>query len=511
MIENKDQELIYHFGPFTLHSHKRLVYEGKKEVKLSDRSFDILLAMAQAEGRQLSIEDLRERAWKGWIAESGTIHAEVSRLRKKLGGETNDHIKTCTGGGYKLGYEVKVEIEEERPEAGAAVVTDSQKDQNPFDSLVYALPEEGAAEIFLTFSRMASQKMVGQYPDAFMNYIHNDYQGFGMAIDYYGRTSPKLELELVVNMAFYWDERGRWAEGRERLRHALLRHGEGSSELKARALAWFGFMSYSVDDYKTANERLSEALHMGTQFGDDYTVTLALHALGCVAEAEGHYAKAIDLYKKSLVARERVEADGISPLGLKNTYLGLGNVARELGDFAGAENSYQTGLIKREEADDRRGIASSMIRLSVVAIAQGDLVRARILLDKSRQTIYGTPGKNAIALTQFNEGLIEAAGGQYEAALTSFKTCLELRREISEKRGVARAMEAIGKIYSLTDNEKEGARMLGAADALRRSAGCPMSPAEENRFAWLKDDIRKKWPKEFEEAGKRILEGIVIV
>jgi tetratricopeptide (TPR) repeat protein len=266
-------------------------------------------------------------------------------------------------------------------------------------------------------------------------------------------------------------------------------------------------MSYHVDDYVNAKKALSAGTTMSKELGDDSTLALALHGLAGVAEAEGKYAEAAAIYRKSLRASERVGADALQGM----TYTGLGSVAQAQGDYADAKKNYRKGLDKRELADDRRGLASSYSRLSVIAVAENDPAQARLLLNRSYETVYGTPGKQSIALGQFNLGLIEEASRQYKAALTAFQQCLILRQEISEKRGVARAMEGCAKMICLLGREKEAALQFGAADAIRISSSSPLSPNEHKKYGELRSEVRKKYPNQWNEGSQKVLDEIIVV
>ena len=226
-----------------------------------------------------------------------------------------------------------------------------------------------------------------------------------------------------------------------------------------------------------------------------------------MAEAEGRYSEASVHYRKSLQASQQANATWI----MSRTYRGLGIVAQSQGDYLNAKDFYLKSLGKRMEIGDKRGLVNYYSRLSAIALGLNDMGEARLLLDKSYETMYGTPSRPTLGLLQFNKGLIEQTSRQSKAAMTAFRQCLAIRQEIGERRGVARAMEAIGRLYIEMGKEKKAAWMFGAASSIRTLSSAPLSPNEEKKYrAWI-DEARKKSPKEYENGEKKMREEIVIV
>ena len=513
------ETIRYLFGGFVLDpSDRQLWRDGQIVEDIRPQEFDLLVLLVENAGRLVEKETLIDKIWGEAVIEDSALVTSISRLRQVLKAGDIDPIKAVPKKGYrfvspvtvdKVSDGVKESMGREAASIGAQVQSLEPVIIRPrgFDVLKALLPERERAEIFLDLGRKASTRMIGSEQNTWLSFIEDEYESFGVALDYYGKTSASLEVELASHLGFYWGVRGRWAEGRERLRHALARQQDGAPESRAQALTWFGYLSFQLDDYEAAKQSSSEGAGLSKEIGDDATMALALQVLGEVAEAEGRYPKAKTTLKKSLAACQRAKVDWL----IGRAYGALGTVARAEGNPVGAKEYYLQSLAKMEESDDKRRISSAYSRLSVVAVAHRDLAQARLMLDKSHETIYGTPGKQSIALAQFNLGLIEEASGQYQAALTAFQRSLALRKEIAEKRGVVRAMEAIGRIEVLMGNEKEAARIFGAAGALRTSAGAPMSPSEHKRYGALMLDVRKKFPQEWNDGRQKVLAEVIIV
>ena len=54
-------------------------------VALGNRAFEIIEALARAEGQLVSKDDLMERVWPGIIVGDNTLQVHISAVRKALG------------------------------------------------------------------------------------------------------------------------------------------------------------------------------------------------------------------------------------------------------------------------------------------------------------------------------------------------------------------------------------------------------------------------------------------
>ena len=90
------------FGPsgrFELQAHeRRLLVEGVP-ANLGARAFDLLLVLAERPAQLLSKHELMDQVWPGVIVEENNLAAQISALRKVLGGEL---IATIPGRGYRF-------------------------------------------------------------------------------------------------------------------------------------------------------------------------------------------------------------------------------------------------------------------------------------------------------------------------------------------------------------------------------------------------------------------------
>jgi predicted ATPase len=93
-------QAAWRFGRCELRPATReLLLDGRPQ-KLGERAFDLLLALAEAEGRPVSRDDLFDRAWPGRAVLEDNLKVQVMALRRLLGTEA---VVTVPGQGYRLG------------------------------------------------------------------------------------------------------------------------------------------------------------------------------------------------------------------------------------------------------------------------------------------------------------------------------------------------------------------------------------------------------------------------
>lgn len=92
------------FGRFELLPTVRELRAEGQALRIGERAFDLLLALAEAEGRPVSRDALFERAWPGRAVLDDNLKVQVMALRRLLGSEA---VVTVPGQGYRLGLPVR--------------------------------------------------------------------------------------------------------------------------------------------------------------------------------------------------------------------------------------------------------------------------------------------------------------------------------------------------------------------------------------------------------------------
>ncbi|WP_082902823.1 winged helix-turn-helix domain-containing protein [Paraburkholderia ginsengiterrae] len=88
-------------GRFQIDLEMRTLQQNGETLPLGSRAFDILAAVASANGRLVTKDELMNTVWPDTIVEENNIQVHLSALRKVLG-QDRDLILTVPGRGYQL-------------------------------------------------------------------------------------------------------------------------------------------------------------------------------------------------------------------------------------------------------------------------------------------------------------------------------------------------------------------------------------------------------------------------
>jgi len=107
---------LYDFGKFRCDPREHLLLCDDKPVSLSPKSFEILVALIQSNGRLLTKEELMRQVWPDSFVEEANLTVNISALRKVLGDAPGgeQYIETVPKRGYRFVAKVTEQREEDR-------------------------------------------------------------------------------------------------------------------------------------------------------------------------------------------------------------------------------------------------------------------------------------------------------------------------------------------------------------------------------------------------------------
>ena len=90
------------FGSWRLLPSSRSLLSSNQPVKLGSRAFELLLLLVEARGELVTKDELLRRIWPGTVVEENNIQAQMSALRRVLGADAAELIRTIPGRGYRF-------------------------------------------------------------------------------------------------------------------------------------------------------------------------------------------------------------------------------------------------------------------------------------------------------------------------------------------------------------------------------------------------------------------------
>lgn len=375
----------------------------------------------------------------------------------------------------------------------------------------------------LALGEEAETGLRGPQQTAWLGRLEREHDNLRAALDW-SQEAGYVEsgLRLAASLHWFWDRRGYLSEGRARLQALLERSQEQSASVltlpaslrQARAYALYGAASLAFDqgDGQASAALAGESVALFRQLDDRRGLALALPRLAFASGLASDQARR--LLAESLEIAQ--ELDEVWLLGLNHML--VGQVAFFQGDYrpARAELEAALGLLRR--SGDRWGLVHTLGPLGLLELGQGEFNQARSYLEESlliardlgdtrsmalitasvadvarcqkeydraeklyveSMELYRKLGNKAeIPAILHNLGYIALGQGDYEGARTLFSESLQQQRERDNKAGVAEGLAGLAALAGAQAAPERGARLFGAAAAIRESVQAPLWPAE---------------------------------
>jgi len=180
-------------------------------------------------------------------------------------------------------------------------------------------------------------------------------------------------IQSLNNLAGLYHAQGRKAEAELLLKRAQ----DLEAQVSAQFALWqshitLGLAAYGEGDYTQAEEQFAAALTVAEAFGPkDSRLATSLNNLAALYHAQGHYAEAEPLYKRSLAIREKTL--GPEHPDVATSLNNLAGIYKVQGHYAEAEPLYQRSLAIYEKAlgPEHPDVATSLENYAYLLRATG--------------------------------------------------------------------------------------------------------------------------------------------
>lgn len=285
--------------------------------------------------------------------------------------------------------------------------------------------------------------------------------------------------ELALALFGYNESRSRWPEMRELSQGMVDLATKLDQPLMA---AWLehdkAIPDVETGDLEPAAEHLALALERFRSLSDVTGQARCLTSLSHVLERLGQTDKALALTNEALVLSRRLEDRSVEGV----TYLALGTLHNQLGDFAAADDAFAHSFQLAQRARDRRSLAKRYLNAGISHLLSGRFDRAIESLlaseEMSGQLSDGnaqSESKEILAMAFASKGEFETAeqhllsglklSKTYKNTLREGRTLLQLAKISAATGDVARAIdltnEALVVIHNVSAKaEREGTQLL---------------------------------------------------
>jgi tetratricopeptide (TPR) repeat protein len=297
----------------------------------------------------------------------------------------------------------------------------------------------------LTLAEVAEPHLLGPDQIIWLDRLEADLSNLRSALKWFKQTGDAPGgLRLATALWTFWVIHDRAPEGRRWLQ-TFLNQGQGLPNEQARALVALGDLEERLGEYDAAAAHLDEAIVLA-RISDALTCeAAALRVRGNVAISQGEVTR--DLHNDEPGAE---------------------------GEFARAEALLQRSQTLAERAGDAWGMAKAKHWLGIVALERKDLTTALAVHEVVLEEFRRLGDHRQICMVVGNIGGIAAPAGDFERARTALAESLLLASRLSYHWWVGWCLDHLGCVAVDTGDYERGARLLGAAAALRPATGEPL-------------------------------------
>ena len=209
---------------------------------------------------------------------------------------------------------------------------------------------------------------VGEYE---LGRLEEERDNLRSAFDTALALEPEQALELGGRLALYWNPRGHYSEGRQRLAAALAAAPAAPPLARVRALNEAGYLAFWQADLDDAEQLGREALALAREHGDRSGSGYALNLLGGII-AVGDPIAAIEYYEEALAEYEAV-GDEAGRLGLLQD---LASNAVERGDYQRAISLLREKIATHDGRDTYSlALAVGLLGFALAGIGENEEAR----------------------------------------------------------------------------------------------------------------------------------------
>jgi predicted ATPase/DNA-binding SARP family transcriptional activator len=287
---------------------------------------------------------------------------------------------------------------------------------------------------FVEFIETALPQLRGAEQADWLDRVEQEHDNLRAALDWSATEAGRYlcgseaELRLASGLRLFWDRRGYWQEGRQRLLHALTSTEVGPlNPRRAGALLGAGVLAANLGDYAKARSCYEEALAVARQIDD-----------------------------RDLIG-------GVT--------MALGNLERELGAYAVAQRWFEESLAIWSELQDSNHYAAVLGNMALLLQNQGDLGQARRLQEECLTIARDHGVLNALTVALNSLAGIEFRQTHYAQALALLAENLTLQQRLRDPRLLIFTLNQVAFVRACQGAPAVAVRLWAAIETLRAQTG----------------------------------------
>ena len=326
------------------------------------------------------------------------------------------------------------------------------------------------AEYVVQFTAGAERHLTSSLQARRLAHLERDHANIAAALDW-AATNERSEIgfRLVSELWRFWWLNGYLSEGVAWIRRFVALRGMAPAAvpdvLYGKVLRGQVVLLSALGSFEEARATCEEAISLQRSLGDESGLAASLTSLGVIDQFGGDFDRSEESHAESLAIRRRIGDES----GVATSLSNLSSVAYGKNDLARAATFGEESLAIYRRLGHESGLAHALTKIGLVAAAEGKYVRAEELFSEClrMQRTVGNTGSTVYSLV--NLGAVAHKRGQHELAMARFHEALDLLERVPNKAALAKALEDIAATTAALGDPAKGARLLGAADAIRRT------------------------------------------
>lgn len=335
------------------------------------------------------------------------------------------------------------------------------------------------AAFFLRLAEDAEPRLKGPDQARWLRRLETEHDNLRAALRRLEETDPARALRAAVALSRWWQVRGHLGEGRERFEQALLRADPGPPALRADALDRAARLAWYQGDFSRGRSLLEESLALHRRLDNPAGAVRAMADLAHVLAILGEPDRARALYDEA----RRICA-GLGDVEARHDLLWSEcSTAFYAGDLGPARALAEEGLGLAALLGDARSVATFRNFLGLVHLLRHDLTpAARAPLETSLRAAEALGDPWLVSSNLWGLGLTALAEGDLVSARVLLTRAMAAMLPTGSQ-WVVFGIEGFALLAAAEGDPGRAARLLGFAEAFRAANGFPLSPVFRDFFA----------------------------
>ena len=335
------------------------------------------------------------------------------------------------------------------------------------------------AEYVLHFAQTAERELSGAGQGRWLARFEREHANIRAALEYAERSAATaLGFELVAAVWRFWWLHGHLTEGAGWIRRFLFLRSDSASDvpdsLYGKVLRAHVVLLSALGNFDEALASCEPAIELQRRIGDNAGLGASLTSLGIILQFRGEYDRAERVHAESLELRKRLGDE----LGIASSLSNLASIAFSKNDLAQAAALGDESVAIYRRLGHESGLAHALMKIGLVAAAERNFERAEELFGECLRMQRAVGNTGSVYYSLVNLGAVAHKRGNYELALARYHEALDLLDSMPNKSALARTLDDLACTIAALGDPARGARLLGAAEALRRTIGTPVFPSE---------------------------------